>query len=551
MFLESVLSVLVIVLLFGLTIFVHELGHFLVARWCGLVIETFSIGFGPAVWQRKSGGIVYKIGCLPFGGYVALPQMDPTGESSKPEEGSGKAAPPPAAWWKRVLVSLAGASMNFALAVAIAAFVYARSGTVFSAQPTAVGYVETDTPAFKAGLRAGDRIAAVNGQTIRRWGEYAVACALTREASLDVVSPSGERRTLTVATDPFPIAGGRYLRGVSKYEPLQVIVVEPDTPAARGGLRRGDIITGADGAPVYSFEHLFDRLLGSGATGSVLTVRRDGQDLPLAVVPDVEKYSSCHITQVTRGMPAARAGLKAGDLVLEIEGRRISGSASLVREIATRGGVETRLKVEREGRVLELSVTPEFNPAMGEAKIGVTLESGGPLKLLGVEFSPYDMTLSTRDRLAEWTLPVFRVLKALVTPREAGRAFDSLSGPVGIFRMYWWAAQTSFLLALLFTGMLNVNLAILNLLPIPILDGGHIVLAVAEGITRRTPSPSLVGWLHRVFAALLIGLFLLITVRDIRYLLPGRGNGGAKTPEAVSTNAPPAAPAGTNAAPAR
>ena len=371
-----------------------------------------------------------------------------------------------------------------------------------------------------------------------------------KEASLDVVSPSGERRTVTVPTEPFPIAGGRYLRGVSKYEPLQVIVVEPDTPAARGGLRRGDIITSADGAPVYSFEHLFDRLLGAGATGSVLTVRRDGQDLPLAVVPDVEKYSSCHITQVTRGMPAARAGLKAGDLVLEIEGRRISGSASFVREIATRGGVETRLKVEREGRTLELTVTPEFNKSMGEAKIGVTLESGGPLKLLGVEFSPYDMTRSVRDRLAEWSFPVFRILRALITPREAGRAFDSLSGPVGIVRMYWWAAQTSFLLALLFTGLLNVNLAILNLLPIPILDGGHIVLAVAEGITRRTPSPSLVGWLHRVFAALLIGLFLFITVRDIKHLLPGRGNGGTETPEAVSTNAPSAAPAATNAAPA-
>ena len=171
---------LVLLILFGLTIFVHESGHFLVARWCGLVVDVFSIGFGPAIWKKKVGATEYKIGAIPCGGYVALPQLDPAGMSSVQgkadgEDGEPRQLPPVSAW-KKILVAVSGAAGNIIMALVLASIVHAGSSPL--EQGAFVGSVETNSVAYARGMRMGDQIVAVNGQEIVSWYEYNVECVL-------------------------------------------------------------------------------------------------------------------------------------------------------------------------------------------------------------------------------------------------------------------------------------------------------------------------------------------------------------------------------------
>jgi regulator of sigma E protease len=447
-------TVAYVVGLFGLTVFVHELGHFLVARWCGMVVETFSIGFGPALFQWKRGGVVYKIGVFPLGGYVALPQMDPGGDMEKPASANpgGPAAgprPPPAAPLKRIAVSLAGATMNVLLALAIAAGFYVFSDRRGSHVPaTTVGYVAPDSRAAAAGLSVGDRILSINQNTVRSWDDVVVNAALTERARVQVEAPDGARRELTIETEPMPRSNGsRYLRGVGKASACLVIGVEKGSPAEAAGVRRRDLIVTFGGRPVYGTADLIARI----------TANRD------ALVP---------------------------------------------------------MDIERDGKRTRIEVKPRFNKQFNRI-------------MIGIHFNEFDYTQKPLAQLWSWASPVFRVFQALATPSERAHVVGALSGPVGILRMYWMAASTSFLLALWLTGLLNVNLAIMNLLPIPVLDGGHIMFAAYEGVARRPPGPLFLLWAHRLFATLLIALILMLTFRDVRDLF--------RRPETPAAHSAPAA----------
>lgn len=443
--LGSALAWIGVALLFSLAIFIHEFGHFLAARWLGLQIDAFAIGFGPAIWKRTVNGVEYKIGCIPFGGYVALPQLDPSGMEKVQGEQPGGAAEerhlPDIPAWKRIVVAVAGPFGNVVLAVALAYLIFFTPGVKTGVIDTRVGTVLEDSEAWKAGLRAGDRIVAVNGKEVGTWTDLQV------EAQL--MGASGR-------------ATFRVLRGGA--------VVEMEIP----------------------FET--DRVSG------------------IRLLADVLPETPCKVVGVNPDSPAAASGIRTNDVIQTVSSRPVLGMLQFVSLITQNGEKPVVLGIVREKKRLSVTVVPRYDAAQGRPLIGVTVANG----LENVR--AWMMYRDPWQQLKWDSMSVARVLQALVMPKQKGEreaVAKNVGGPVAIVIGLYHTLQVGVMDGLGFLRMICVNLAILNLLPLPVLDGGHILFALFEVITRRKPHPKVVAVLVNACAVLLIGLMALLVYRDI------------------------------------
>jgi len=480
--LHSGKDIIVFVLLFGFSIFVHELGHFLMALRCGMVVDTFSLGFGPAMWKRKIRGVVYKIGWIPFGGYVALPQLDPsgmatiqgsgdkgqeTGDRSQSEQQAEEVRQlPPISAGKKILVSIAGAMGNVVFAILVACVIYLSPYEPPKGSPM-VGYVKTNSAAYTAGLRAGDRLLAVNGRPVNSWLDFMTESHLGAGSGESVVKfmSNGEEKTAAIPLTKTDM-GVYVIAGIAKVTTCKLYKVFPDSVAEKAGLKEGDVVRTLNGTPVLSKDQFIDL-------------------------------------------------------------------------VSSLGDQEVKLTLERGDQPVALSVVPKLNPTENRSMIGVW-----PIDVDDVV--AWMQYKSPWDQIKYDAMGIARILQALGTPKESKQAAEGLGGPVLILIALWGSIKISLLNGLGFIRFLNVNLAILNLLPIPVLDGGHVVFALWEGITRRRVHPKVVNTLVNVFATLLIGAMLILTYRDVVYRLPhflgfGKDKGGAKaktTAEAVTNSQP-------------
>jgi regulator of sigma E protease len=449
-----------VLILFGVTIFVHELGHFLFARWLGLHAETFAIGFGPAIWKRKINGVTYKIGWIPAGGYVSLPQMEPNG-GRRIDENGNEVTLPRVDPWRKILVAAAGAFFNILLAFFLAYVIY-WAGKPSTPQETSsvVGYVATNSQAYAEGLRAGDRIVSANEAEVHKWQDFLMAGALSPEVKLEV---QRQEETLTMvlasAADGLGMKGARGVPGVDGVTFCRVGSVEPGGSAAAAGVQSGDFIRSFDGVDIYSIAQLVD-LVGS----------REGQTVPM--------------------------------------------------------------EVERGGERIALRVTPELDPRLERARIGIRFD---------VFFRDRDtlVHIPPGEQISGHASLIMGTLRALVTPAQAKYAASGLGGPPMIFAYLYAMVQAGFIMALWFTCLLNVNLAIINLVPLPVLDGGHICFALWEMIVRRPVHERVVTGLTTVFAVLLISAMLFLSVRDVDRMM-NAGGGGNEPAISVETNGVPA-----------
>lgn len=434
----------IVILLFGATIFVHELGHFIAARLLGMTAEVFSIGFGPAIWKKKVGDVTYQVACIPVGGYVALPQMDPALGPSKKEPSqesarengaaAGRADFPKAPPWKKILVSVAGSAGNVVFAVLLAWVVYFAGKPSTPAERCAViGFVEPDSPAYAEGVRIGDEIIAVNGRLVSNWSEVLQANSMFDRVELTL---RRNEETVTVCLPTVRnVIGIRTVEGLNEVSICKVESVDPGSSAEAAGIAGGDIVKGLDGIDVLSVKHLI----------ALISVRPD---------------------------------------------------------------MEVEIMLDRGGRPVRSFVTPRMRSELGRAVIGIRFD---PMAF------DYDRKVHIRPgvQLRSHATAILRVVRSLVTPREAKATSEGLGGPFIIIFMFVEMVQRSLVMALWFTCFLNVNLAILNLLPIPILDGGHIAFSLWELVFRRPLHPKVVLWLSNVFACLLILAFVALSGRDL------------------------------------
>ena len=443
--LRVIFILLEVVLLFNLLIVVHELGHFLAARWRGLYIEGFGVWFGKPIWKKTINGVQYSLGSLPFGGFVKLPQLAPM-DIIEGKADMERAALPKISALDKIIVAIAGPLFSLLLALFFACVVWAVGHPVSESDlTTVVGYVQKDSPAAKAGIQPGDKILEVDGRPVSRF------FGMNDSVVWNVVRSEG-------ATIPFKV------ERAGKTMTIDVLAVIAET----SGWRRKN-------------------------------TRQVGM-LP-AVTPLV--------AQVEKDSPAEKAGLKTGDIVANVNGTRIYNPQTLVDEIEKHPTDELTLDVRRgsESLLLKMRPTPLESEGTTKPRIGIGWDGSGRLSLSHPDpvEQVYDSITST-----------LQTIGAVASPKSDVK-LQHMSGPVMIVRIYYMLFETDngWKLALWFSVILNVNLAILNMLPIPVLDGGHIVLAIIESVRRKPVNMRILEWVQTACATLIIGYMLYISFFDI------------------------------------
>jgi regulator of sigma E protease len=441
--------VLSFVVVIGVLILVHELGHFLVARWAGVGVERFSIGFGPVLLRWRGRETEYCLSAVPLGGYVKM-----MGEENPLEGGATMPGDPGKAFalkplWVRFLIVFAGPGMNFVLAAAIFVVVLATVGR--PVWPAVVGRVAPDGPAAAAGLQSGDMVTAVNGRPLKYWEdvERAVADSGGRPLELGVRRPAGE----------------------------EVITVTPRAMVVRD--------------PIFKDERtVWD--LGGGAKLTPV------------------------IGAVNPGSPAERAGLNVGDRVLAVAGQPVFTPDELMQAIQKRPGQSFELVVERAGQTLILRVTaaavPERTPTGQELEVG---RIGVSIVTRGVSFASYPPHLAVwygLDRTWDMTVITAKGFWKIVSGQLP---FSNLGGPLLIATETGRQAQEGVVPLALFTAAISVNLAVLNLLPVPMLDGGHLLFFLIEAILGRPLSLKKREWAQQAGLVLLLLVIVLVVYNDL------------------------------------
>ena len=541
---EIIYVVAVVLLMFGAAIFIHEFGHFWVALKRGLKVEEFAIGFGPVVWSKEKDGILYSIRAIPAGGFVKLPQMltseaiEGKADGEEGEEGNEQKEPeehlPPVSPLSKILVAFAGPFMNvvFALIIAIGLWMLGIPKVV---DDPIVGYVGQQSEEFQLGVRPGYLIKTVNGETVETWQDVNLAVldsADTGKKTVSVVFEDNNGTKLKPIDLPADTWNGeiRHIR-LEHQSKLIIQEVQKDSVFASVGFEPGDLVQSVNTDKLYSHYQMVDLMMAADPAEKDVVVKRDNEDVTLkyrvpksagvlvASVPKPEHGTwDLMLSKLGKDLgeledtPSMKAGMKKGDRIIEANGHRITSSRQLVDIIRNYNEGAMPFVIQRDGASMDFNATPQ------DGRLGVALDDA-----VGIVFKP-EVTVYSKDyahptpwqQFSDVFNKIAITFKALASGSESGVGAKHLSGPVGIFGMLAIQVKQSPLLALSFLVLLNLNLAILNLLPVPVLDGGHIVMSVIEWIRKRPVSMKIQEYATTAFALLLITFFVYVTIADVK-----------------------------------
>jgi len=535
--LGTVDTLVAVIPMLGILIVAHELGHFLVAKACGVRVLKFSIGFGSPIgfgkmrmrWER--GGTEYVIGWIPLGGFVRM-----LGEPLPGDENFEPAVPDDAKpdeyleskpVWKKLAITFAGPAMNLLLPIVC------LMGILWVGLPrpnAVVGMVEAGSPADRAGVAVGDRIVSIDGESVEWWDEVILPIR-DRMAGQTLgleIERGGEATRIEIpiasqtARDRFGSVVDHGWIGIGHHRLAAVLGVPEETSAAaEAGLRSGDLVVSVADVEVEDWTaleriHAEAALSASAAGGSEVVWQVERATAPIeasdpkAERPPPESFevslpartsveslglrpATILVAYVTPDRPAALAGIQPDDLILSVDGEPIGSFDSFVSRVQTSGGREMEIAFSRAGQVSTVRLRAREETV------------AGPYEIEGMEEKVYQIGLAA----AASALPGARSVQQLRNPfaslpravemswqmtteylRGLGKLFtgevgaDKLSGPIGIARIARKSLDRGWLDYLSMMMLISINLGILNLLPIPILDGGQAVIYGIEGIKR-------------------------------------------------------------------
>ncbi len=555
-------SVLPFILLLGVLIFVHELGHFSVAKYFGVRVEVFSLGFGKKILRRKYGDTEYCISLFPLGGYVKMFGDDPNSEIAESEKSVSYSHKPVI---QRMAIVLAGPLMNFFFAVFIFGCIFLIGEDV---RKSNLGEVAVNTDAYAAGFRSGDQIVAINGESVATWEDLTKKVEAGAEAELKFsvqrYTPEfldTKNRTdlvelkLTPKLGPNPnvLSLSDFVGQVDGFNFLHrapIIGVMDSSIAAKAGLQTGDRVVSLNGIKISLLRDLqfaYEKILGESKANTIsltFEVNRQSehssktestqtQVIKLDTKPSLVSLQSLgiesselYLYEVVKGTPAEKAGLVAGDRMVSISGNEIKNWEDLLKSVkAYKNDKEMEIVVLRAGQKNIYKIAPELTTqntihggrekrfTLGVKQWGdfvippmVHLKGEGVIDALrhGVQKS-VDVSLMT-------AVSFLRLIQTKISPNQIGGVISIGQAASETFKIGW----TQFLQMM---GLISINLFVLNLLPVPMLDGGHLVFYCIEALKGAPLSLRKIEIAQQVGLVLLMSLMVFALFNDFSRLL--------------------------------
>lgn len=534
------------VVLLSIVVIFHEYGHYKTGRLLGIGVERFAIGFGPALYTWTRDGVEFRLNLFPLGGYVKFVGDEP--DQPVPDELRDTAFNT-APIYKRVLTVFAGPAMNLVLAFLLFCVIFLVG---FPAPAAVVGDVSDNSPAQAAGLRPGDRIVAIDGEPIKFWHELSFHISDNPDVNMLMTVQRGEGRLTMPITPERTIAPHMLFmfdteQGVIGVSPLGlrplIGVSDLQSPAYVAGLRTGDIIMSINQRPVHFLQEIETRLHDAAGEPLEIEVAR-GEPNILRDKPEVSETirvaaatdgiwtadalglesGKLFIHSVHEGSPAGQAGLEQGDKLLSVNGDAVETWGAFTDIVRGQPDQPLKIIVLRASQKLEITVVPqlvEMLNTLGEkesfGQIGIQrLIMFTPI-VQDVEryWNPLKIFLRGLEESWTWTVRITQGLYFIVVGKVPT---SSLGGPIAIARMAGETARMGLIQFLLFMAIISVNLAFVNLIPIPIFDGGHILLFGVEALRGKPLGETGMGVALRIGIAVLAALFLLIFYNDFRWV---------------------------------
>lgn len=535
-------------LLLGVLVAVHEFGHFIVAKACGVKVLKFAIGFGPRLIGFTRGETEYKICILPLGGYVKMAGELPYEELSPEEAKRGFLAQPP---WKRALIVAAGPAFNLIFPVIVFFFVYLGD---YKALSSRVGSVEPGLPAAMAGIKAGDRITSVDGEPVKTFDELreVLKDRFDKEIVVNV-----ERDSQVLAIKLKPMSGlednriekvKRGFIGIAAIAKPPVLGVPENSPAYAAGLRTFDRILSVNGKPVADEPELdsaltkatgelllgvarFEAVAAPGITAhtpKLFTVKLPKQQGVEGAASIGAERADLYLSAVMPKGAADVAGLKVGDRLIALEGKPLTSAQTFALKLeefdskpfalSWRSGSEekagtltqqkTQVKDELGNKLFVL------DPGLGVGAIRVA--ENYKEDMTTVHMGPMEALRASLKIVPEFIRQTVLVVQKLFTGQIST---DTIGGPVMMYQLAQKSSEQGFDSFLRLMALISINLGIMNLLPIPILDGFALLSALWEGVRRRPIPMRAREVANMVGLAMLVLLMVKVFWNDISKLV--------------------------------
>lgn len=525
------------IVLLGVLIFIHELGHFLVAKYFNVKVETFSLGFGPKIWKYTRGETTYCVSAIPFGGYVKM-FGDELGKDIPLDQQKRSFLHKPIL--QKILIALAGPIMNLILAFILFLLISATGEKVVSAK---LGDIDHNSIAFKAGFRSGDKINRINQDKVGRWEdvEKIINDNPSKLLTFEVVRENSEEPHKISITPTKGESKNIFKLGeiVGEIEGLEfmsnsslIAVSDPKSIFGQLGFQTGDQILSVNNFKVSTFRELEDVLLTESSNPQIIfQVERYGTepnaqpktlsikwDLSQISFPDSPKklgfiLPETFIGSIKPGSPAEKAGLKVNDKILKINSSEILSFTDIIEVVSSykETDPELSLTIIRNGESKIFSLRPEMTEIKSEVGAPEKRFAMGiiPLKSTYIDYSRWSAKTMTESlsygfkKTWQWTHATLMSFKLLISNKVSPK---NLGGFISIGQMAqksWEIGLDAFLRIM---AIISLNLFILNLLPVPVLDGGHILIFSIEAI-KGTPIS-----LRKLEVAQQIGAFLLLSL---------------------------------------